>query len=185
LTVTGTATDRVGRKASVTSTPFNIDRTAPTISVTLSPEPNGAFLRTPVTAHFICSDAGSGVASCPDDQVISTEGTNLSVTGRTTDRAGNDASVTSAAFSVDTTPPVALSGLISDLGSGLGRASCNGAPATITGGAFSCVVSLTPGVNTVQASVTDRAGNSSSATLDISYTRVPIITINSPSNLSY
>ena len=123
------------------------------------------------------------------------------MTGTATDAAGNSATAT-ARVSIDLTPPaitlsapatgptvftpsVALSGLISDLGSGLGSASCNGAPAAIRGGAFSCVVSLTPGVNTVQASVTDRAGNSSSATLDISYTRVPIITINSPSNLSY
>ena len=202
LTVTGTATDRAGNNASVTSAPFSLDLTGPTITVSLNPPPNtNGWNNAPVTAHFTCTDGGSGVASCPSDQVFATEGAGQPVSGTATDAAGNSASA-SATVSIDRTPPtitlsppttgttvftpsVTVSGLAADAGSEIDTATCNGAAATVTAGAISCVVSLTPGSNTVTASVIDRAGNSASASLDFSYNAVPILTILQPANLTY
>jgi len=104
----GHATDRAGNAGAATLSGINIDRTPPTISVSLSPHPNAAGWNTgPVTAHFTCGDALSGVSVCPLDQIISMNGTNLTVSGMATDRAGNTASVTSAPFNIFQTGPIA------------------------------------------------------------------------------
>lgn len=101
LTITATVTDRAGNTASVTSAPFNIDRTNPTIGVTLSPALGpDEFAGEPVTGHFTCADSGSGVMGCPSDQVIDDEGTNLTISGSVTDRAGNTSTVTSPPFGI-------------------------------------------------------------------------------------
>src|SRR5205823_1351220 len=67
--------------------------------VSLSPDPigTGIFL-IPVTAHFTCSDALSGIDLCPADQVITTPGVNRTVTGTAFDRAGNSSPVTTNPF---------------------------------------------------------------------------------------
>ena len=203
LTVTGTVADLAGNSASVVSAPFNIDRTPPTIDVALSSSlpPTNGWYRAPVAVHFTCSDGGSGVATCPPDQQLSAEGAGQPVNGTAIDAAGNSASA-AASVSIDRTPPtvtlsppttgttvftpsVNVSGLVADAGAGVDTATCNGAPALVSAGAITCVVSLTPGSNRVNASVTDRAGNAASASLDYSYTRAPIITIHAPANLTY
>ena len=46
-----------------------------------SPE---ALRRDSVTAHFTCEDTGAGVAVCPVDQTVSTDGSNQTVTGTAT-----------------------------------------------------------------------------------------------------
>src|SRR5262249_37490860 len=92
-TVVGTATDNAGNTASVTSAAFGIDVTAPTINVSISPSANAnGWNNTPVTAHFTCADAGAGVATCPPDQLISSNGGNQTVNGTVVDAAGNSAS---------------------------------------------------------------------------------------------
>jgi hypothetical protein len=97
--VSGTATDTAGNTA-MTSVSLNVDKTKPTVSVALSPDPGPDGLRDlPVTAHFVCVDSGSGIASCPADIVVSAGGENQTVTGTATDVAGNTASVTSEPFS--------------------------------------------------------------------------------------
>lgn len=205
-TVTGTARDRAGRTATVTSEPFNIGSAVPSISATVTPAPNeNGWHRTPVTVHFTCSDLGSGIAGCPPDQVVSTEGFEQAIVGTATNNAGNQATAT-VHVSIDMTPPVVtlsppttsttgttvftpsitLSGTATDTLSGIASATCNGAPATVGGDAFECVASLTPGMNTVQAEAIDLAGNSSlSSALTFIYTVVPIITLHSPAHLSY
>src|SRR5262249_24546138 len=109
----GQALDRAGNTGSVTKSGINIDQVKPTISVALSPAPNanGVFT-TPVTAHYTCDDVGSGIASCPADQVFSAAGANQTAIGAATDKAGNTASVTSQAFTIVFSKPtitVALS----------------------------------------------------------------------------
>jgi pimeloyl-ACP methyl ester carboxylesterase len=204
-TVGGTATDLAGNTASVTSATFRIDLTPPSISVSLMPAANGnGWNNSSVTAHFVCNDAGSGVAQCPADRVISSEGAPQPISGVASDVAGHTAT-TSATVSIDTTPPVvtlsqptngttgttvftpsvAVTGTASDALSGIATATCNGSPAVVSAGALSCTASLTPGPNTVEAVVTDRAGNSSTSSQTFTYVRVPMLTITSPSNLSY
>src|SRR5262249_31365070 len=85
-TVTATVTDRAGNATLVTSGQFSIDQVGPTIVVSLSPSANAnGWNNGPVTAHFACTDAGSGVASCPADRIVSTDGTGLTVSGTATD----------------------------------------------------------------------------------------------------
>ena len=104
-TVTGTTEDMAGNSASVTSDPFTIVPGSPSISVTLSPEPNAnGWNNTPVTAHFTCTENGVPLAGCPPDvEVVTTEGASQTVTGSVTNDAGQTASVTSAPFSIDLT----------------------------------------------------------------------------------
>ena len=204
-TVSATGFDKAGNSAAVTSPLFNIELGGPTITATVNPPLNAnGWSNTPVTVHFTCIDPISGIVICPADRVVTTEGSNQTVSGTATNGAGNTATA-SATVNLDTTPPVVtlsppttsttgtivytpsvtLSGTAADAGSGIASATCNGVPATVTGGAISCVASLVPGSNTVQATTTDRAGNLATASLTFTYTRVPIITITSPANLSY
>src|SRR5262249_20628486 len=157
-----------------------------------------------VTAHYTCSDRVSGIDSCPADQIFSTDGTNQLAVGVAFDVAGNQATASSS-INIDMTPPlitlsppttgqtgttvytpsVTVSGTASDGGSGLAATTCNGSPASVSGGAFSCIAALAPGSNSVDATATDAAGNTASTSLSFTYIRVPIITIASPANLSY
>src|SRR5205814_5803599 len=97
----GTATDIAGNVGRAAVSGINIDRTKPSIAVSLSPAPNpNGLYAVPVTAHFTCSDTGSGIDTCPADVVAATAGLSQTVSGTAIDRAGNPASVTSAPFSI-------------------------------------------------------------------------------------
>ncbi|MEY2468983.1 MAG: large repetitive protein, partial [Actinomycetota bacterium] len=105
--VTGRATDNVGNANTTTVGGINIDTTAPTIGGAPTTAANAAgWYRGPVTVHFTCSDERSGVAQCPADQTISTQGTNQSVSGTAVDAAGNSTSFTVTGINIDSTPPV-------------------------------------------------------------------------------
>jgi RHS repeat-associated protein len=182
--IPGTATDKAGNTAS-TSVLLNIDKTPPAIMATASPGANSAgWNKSDVTVSFQCSDSGSGVATCPSDQVVSSEGANQIVSGTATDVAGNSASA-SATINLDKTPPVigiaspannsvsststlAVSGTATDALSGIANATCNGTAAVFQGSSFSCSVSLGSGSNTIVIVATDVAGNSSSQSLTVS-----------------
>jgi hypothetical protein len=76
----------------------NVDLTKPTITAAPDRAPDaGTAYSGPVTIHFTCADALSGIApgACPADIVVSNDGV-TTVTGTTTDRAGNTASVTAS-----------------------------------------------------------------------------------------
>ena len=121
-TTSDSCTDLAGNTASaVTSTAFNIDKTAPVIvQHEVSPAANDAgWHHTDVTVRFKATDAGSGlVGTCAaflevsgeriQTKTISTEGTGLTTTSDScTDLAGNTApAVTSTAFNIDKTAPV-------------------------------------------------------------------------------
>jgi hypothetical protein len=71
-TVTGMATDLAGNNASVTVSGINIDKTAPAISGAATSPPNAAgWYNSEVTISYNCSDALSGMASCPAQKVLS------------------------------------------------------------------------------------------------------------------
>jgi hypothetical protein len=106
-TVTFSAVGSLGRRSPTKLVDVSIDKTLPTITGMLDRPPDAAgWYASNVTAHFECSDALSGVASCPADVVMSQEGANQSVTGTTIDRANNQSSTTITNINIDKTGPV-------------------------------------------------------------------------------
>ncbi len=103
--------DKAGNVEAQQNVTVKIDTTAPSISHTQSPKANDAgWNNSDVTVTFTCTDSGSGVASCTDDQKVTTEGQNQPVLGTAVDKAGNSAS-DSAMVSVDKTKPTVTGGL--------------------------------------------------------------------------
>lgn len=100
--------DRLGNLGQPGSVTVSLDKTAPTITATMT---SGGW-GTPTTVTFTCTDATSGVASCLADgettnaKTITGDGT---VTGTATDKAGNTKTLSVPVKNVDTTPPT-LSG---------------------------------------------------------------------------
>lgn len=84
-----------------------IDRTAPSIQATVSPQPNAAgWHRSDATVSYACADALSGLAAgaCPAARVVTQEGRAQSITASVSDRADNSASATQS-ISLDRSPP--------------------------------------------------------------------------------
>jgi len=102
--VVGVATDRAGNSATTTAR-VSIDTTPPTIVASLSPPPDAAgWNDTDVTITFTCTDALSGIASCPPPLVASSQSANEVFSGKAIDRAGNSAT-TSVTVSIDKSAP--------------------------------------------------------------------------------
>lgn len=184
--VPGTAVDNAGNTATDPAT-VSIDKTAPTISAAADREANGnGWYKSDVTVSFTCGDqlGLSGVAVCPAAQTLG-EGTNQSASGTATDAADNPASASVTDINVDKTAPT-LTGA---------------AQGTPTNGWYNDDVTVVwscddaggsgldgtcPSNNTVSgegengsasASVSDKAGNSTSATVsDIKIDRTAPIT---------
>jgi hypothetical protein len=174
ILVNGQAADYAGNLGTDAVT-VKLDKTAPTISgaATTSPNANGWY-NGPVTVHFTCADALSGIATCPADVVLSTDGTNQSASGTAEDKAGNTASVTVSGINIDgTQPTITLSGIANggiytlgavpaasctatDGGSGLGSGGCT---VSVTGGTANGV-----GTFNFTATATDQAGNTTTQT---------------------
>lgn len=106
---TGAATDKAGNSASTTVGGLNIDLSGPSITGAATSQPgDSGWYGGPVTVHFTCSDAFAGIASCPDDVILSNDGENQSVTGTAVDAAGNTASYTVSGINIDTSAPITL-----------------------------------------------------------------------------
>ncbi|MGE3177684.1 MAG: chitobiase/beta-hexosaminidase C-terminal domain-containing protein, partial [Vicinamibacterales bacterium] len=166
--------------SAVTTASYTSDTAGPTVTPTYVPPPNAAgWHLTPVTVHFLCDDAGSGVATCPAPVVFDTEGPSQTVNVTATDLVGNTTNAV-ATVSVDLTPPVValtspasggstsdvtltVGGSATDLLSGLLDVSCNGVIGTVTAGTLTCGLPLGPGRNDVAVVVRDVAGHSASA----------------------
>src|SRR5579864_1299596 len=180
---------------------IGVDNDPPTIQATVSPAPNAAgWNNSNVTVSFTCSDAISGVANCPAPVTVTTEGANQTISGTATDAAGNTAS-TSVTVSLDKTPPTlsitspangatvassstTVTGTVTDALSGVSAVTCNGAPAIVQSGSFNCSITLISGANTITAKATDVAGNTSSATENVTLSNAPppVITTFSPTS---
>jgi len=91
---------------------IKIDRTAPQVTGAPTTAPNNAgWYKDDVTVDFRCTDALSGVASCPTSMVVKGDGAGQSVTsGIATDVAGNPgARVTVSGINIDGTAPTSTS----------------------------------------------------------------------------
>jgi Glucodextranase, domain B/Bacterial Ig-like domain (group 2)/IPT/TIG domain/PQQ-like domain len=148
----------------------------PTITATVAPPPNTAgWNNSNVTVTFTCIPGSAAITTCPSPQALSSEGASQVVSGTVTDAVGNTATAT-VTVNIDKTPPalavtaptdgevitnspLTATGNVSDALSGVGTVTCNQAPVTVTGGSFSCNISLNPGTNLVVVRVTDVAGN--------------------------
>ncbi|HET9183307.1 MAG TPA: Ig-like domain-containing protein [Candidatus Angelobacter sp.] len=183
--VSGTAVDNAGNTAT-SSLAISIDKTPPTITASAAPAPNAAgWNNSPVTVTFSCTDALSGIASCPASIALNSEGAGLSADGTAMDKAGNIASA-SLSVNIDLTPPaisitspangatvtnsnLQLTGSVSDSLSGIATVTCNGAPANISSVSFTCNLTLVSGANTIQVQATDKAGNTANTQLAVTF----------------
>jgi WD40 repeat protein len=104
-TGTRTVADRAGNSVTAGPYTFQIDKTPPTITYTLSPQPTTwGWNNTDVTVRFECSDALSGLVSCtPQEERVTSEGERR-IEGRAEDRAGN-VRTTSVTVRLDKTSP--------------------------------------------------------------------------------
>jgi hypothetical protein len=204
-TIIGTARDKAGNTASLTTNFFSIDRTPPTITVSLSPPPNtNGWNNESVTADFTCTDDRSGIEICPATRDIATEGAKQVISGATIDRAGNRAVVNStvnidqtapavtitfpSAEAVLDSPALVVTGSITDLDSGVASVECNDSPATIMDAVFSCNLILSEGRNSIVAEAIDLAGNSGSSGLAVTLVTdktPPLISIGAPAANSF
>lgn len=172
-TATCTYTDGGGLSDSDSATYTIVDTGDPTISHTLSPAAaDGAngWYKSDVTVDFTCADSGSGIASCEGDTTLR-EGANQSVTGTATDWAGNTATDTVSGVNVDKTKPTVGftggPGASYVFGNDPAAPTCDASDAL--SGLNSCVISgggTTVGSHSYTATATDKAGNTSTATLN-------------------
>ncbi len=187
--VSGAATDKAGNSTTI-NVSLNIDLTPPTVSASASPSADAVgWINSAVTVNFQCSDGLSGVATRPGPQTVSAEGANQTISGTAKDVAGNAAS-TSISLNIDLTPPVItitspidgtvvtssnliVAGTVSDALSGVADVACNGVDATITGSNTSCNLALSVGTNAIQVQAFDLAGNTATATVNVTYNLSP------------
>ena len=120
-----------------------------------------------MTVSFVCSDDLSGVAACPADHVVSSEGEGQTLSRTAADVAGNTASTTVSGIDIDLTAPavmytgnasvydvdddIDISCMATDELSGVATSTCAGVSAP----AFDLAV----GTTRLSAVATDRAGN--------------------------
>jgi hypothetical protein len=172
--VNGSARDSAGN-VGTDSVTVRLDKTAPSITGAVVAGTNGdnRWYVGPVTVHFTCSDALSGLAVCPDDVTLTTNGANQSVTGKATDKAGNSATATVPGISIDREKPTLTTTDVNVAGGTYTLGSVPTAACTATdgfSGVASCTVAVSGGnangVGTFgyTATATDKAGNTATLT---------------------
>jgi len=151
-----------------------IDKTKPTITAAATTSPNAAGWYTgPVTVHFTCIDALSGIpaGACPADQTLSGDGPAVASTAKTvTDAAGN-VSVPSniVTVEIDKKPPTITAAATTSPNAGgwytgpvTVHFTCTDALSEIPAGACPADQTLSddgPAVASTAKTVTDAAGN--------------------------
>ena len=172
--VNGSAKDTAGN-VGTDSVTVKLDKTAPSITgaiVSGTKGGNGWYVG-PLTVHFTCSDGLSGLAVCPDDVTVTTNGANQSVTGKATDKAGNTATATVSGISIDQEKPTLTTADVNVAGGTYTLGSVPTATCTATdsfSGVASCTVTVSAGNTngvgtfTYTATATDKAGNTTTVT---------------------
>ena len=85
---------------------IGVDDDPPTITAFVDPKSNASgWHNQNATVTFDCSDATSGIATCPDPVVVSNEGAGQVITGTATDNAGNSTTI-HVTLDIDKTLPV-------------------------------------------------------------------------------
>jgi hypothetical protein len=172
VTKTSTATDRLGNSGSGSVT-IKLDKTAPTISGSRNPVANAnGWNNTDVVVSFSCSDGLSGIKSCSGPTTKSANGANQSVTGTAVDNADNSSSATVSNINIDKTAP-SLSGAPTTSPNGAGWYNDDVVIHWTAADALSGIDGSAPADSTISsegsgltatASVSDKAGNSTTAT---------------------
>ena len=161
--------DKVGHTETARTTTVKIDRTAPGITFSLSP--NSTWTNQDVAVSFNCTDAASGIRSCTPDSTVSTEGV-TDVEGSVVDNAGNTNTATATVRIDKTDPTITAAADRAANGAGWYNAdvvvsfSCNDNTngSGIANGACPGTQTLGEGVNqSASAQVSDIAGNQASA----------------------
>ena len=159
-----------------------VDLDLPAITATMSPALNAfGWSALPVRVTFVCTDSGSGIASCTAPVLVTAEGANQPVTGTAVDRVGNTSSTT-VTVSVDKTAPT-LVPLVSPPPNVLGW---NRTSVTVS---FSCADDLSgvqqcsepatvsvpghEGANELQGIAVDRAGNRANRSVVVNIDSTP------------
>jgi hypothetical protein len=176
----------------ITTRTFTYDADPPSIEAILFPVPRNGWHNSDVTISFACDD-GLAIASCSSPFTIDQDGANVQFSGMAIDTAGNQASI-GVVINRDTVPPAVVidvpqpippttdatavvASAVSDDFSGVDRVTCNGLEATVQNGTATCAVPLKPGRNSIIVTVSDHAGNSSSASIRIRRVAAPPSTI--------
>jgi len=111
--ITGTAFDKAGNTATAT-VELSVDRGAPVIAATVLGAANAdGWYATAPTVHYTCSDQLSGIATCPADRLVDTDGPGQQITATTADKAGNTATTT-VTLSIDRTAPTIVATVVGD-----------------------------------------------------------------------
>ncbi len=169
--VTGSAADNAGNTTSATAT-VNIDKTAPTITGAPDRAANGAgWYSDDVTVSFEGEDGLSGIDTVTGPQHLG-EGADQSVDGTATDNAGNAATTTVSGINVDkTAPSLSAAPTTSPNTNGWYNTdvtqtwSADDALSGLAGSKPADSVLSTEGeAQTASASVSDKAGNTTTAT---------------------
>ncbi len=177
--ISGTVTDAAANSNTAKIT-LNIAKTPPKIVASASPAPNSnGWNDTSVTVTFTCTQTTAPLASCPQPQIVSTQGANQVISGTVTDVAGNTASA-SVTLNIGTKPPT-ITGVASPAANAAGWNNTN---VTVT---WTCVPGTAPIASTSSPSVvtteganqvvtgtcTDVAGNTASASVTVNIDKTP------------
>jgi microsomal dipeptidase-like Zn-dependent dipeptidase len=101
-----TARDLAGNANPLQSAGVRLDLTAPTVTASAAPAPNGnGWNNTDVTVTYSGTDALSGIGACDSPSILNAGGAGQSASGSCADRAGNTASATASGINIDKSPP--------------------------------------------------------------------------------
>lgn len=198
--VVGRAEDRAGNVATA-GAKISLDRTPPSVTATLSPEPNAdGWNRTGVRVTFAATDALSGVEEVSPPAAVTSDGAGQKVSGRATDRAGLSADVTVTVNIARTPPGLSIASPASGSVTGADQVTVVGsvadiAPvtvlvdriaATVAGGRFMAQgVPLVVGLNALTVTAVDAAGNSRDAAVFVRReTSAPAVKVFAPADVA-
>ena len=178
------------------------DEDLPSIAAAAAPPPNAAgWNNGNVTVSFACGDATSGIASCPPPVVAALEGADQIISGTAYDVAGNSATA-SVTLDIDRTAPAiailspeegatvtglqaTVTGKVIDALSGVTAIACNGTPAPLANGQFTCTVGVIAGENVLSFAATDAAGNRGTASRTVHVSVSPVVRITEPASFAF